>query len=516
MSNIGARVGARRASPVVIGLAVVLFIVGGLGSNCGQPTLAEQCHGCKPGQIVVCADVCVTPIPRLGACDPSASHCTSVCADGMSCVPLGSTPNGGVCLDVGLHNGSECPFGSAPDLCAVGASDHHPTFCRAPSCGNNTSVCAPFGEEHDNCDSNFDSPKCAPCDKNLECDPTGQCRATCNTSADCDSQNRCQPGRGCLRDIEIRLSRGADLLTRGTGLCYTCAQTRAACSANVPCCGQEQLCPIVEAELRNTTPICCARTAHAGAVGGECTTRDECCGAEFPNDHVQCISVSRGTPRTCQSCTQTQGSCENGNQCCTGHCTNGACACVATGERCAVSAECCTENCDRGVCRERTTNDGGAAGGDGGGKPLTCRGPDDICDIKNPCCAGLKCNASGHCVCGSKGTSCDVPGGSNDHGQEDALCCNAGPTVGCGFEAGKGRVCTSCAHNGASCAINGCCADQGDCAFQTSSADAKCTVLPQCVDAGRQCTYGLVPNGFVRLDCCTGSCDPVTDICSSK
>jgi len=53
----------------MIGGAWVLFFFGGCDQNCGGPTPEERCHGCKPGQIVICGDVCVTPIPRQGTCD---------------------------------------------------------------------------------------------------------------------------------------------------------------------------------------------------------------------------------------------------------------------------------------------------------------------------------------------------------------------------------------------------------------------------------------------------------------
>lgn len=493
----GRRYSARITSTVALGIAIVLFAIGGTGSNCG-PTPAEQCHGCKPDQVVVCGSICVTPIPKGGACILDAPPCVSACAEGLSCAP--DVDGSGRCLDFGLHNGATCPFPTTPDLCGVG------TFCRDPRCASSAicptcspgSVCAPLREEGESCDSNFENKGCLPCDATLECDPFGTCRNKCATAGDCDTTNRCQPGRQCLREQELAPYSGE--ITRGTGLCYHCAALHERCNPSRPCCGQEQLCP------NNGSETCCVHTAvFAGEVGGECSTVSDCCGAEFnPQANVQCAG-SPGGPKTCQECTPTGQGCSDSNKCCTGHCNGGVCACSAIGDKCTASGECCTDNCDRGVCRARTDGGGGGPPPRDAGGPLTCRGPGDTCTGPGGCCAGLTCNASGHCDCGSTGTSCDVPGGSNDHGQEDALCC-AG-VGGCGTTAGaSGRVCTACVHTGGDCTKNGCCADQGDCAFVVQSSQAKCTVLPQCVDTGQSCTYGLYPGGFIRIDCCRGQC----------
>jgi hypothetical protein len=85
-------------------------------------------------------------------------------------------------------------------------------------------------------------------------------------------------------------------------------------------------------------------------------------------------------------------------------------------------------------------------------------------------------------------------------------CCDG---LRCGFVAGRGKVCTTCALFGQSCdlkGVNGCCDGEGDCGIAPGSTDgvARCTFgIDKCYGTNVVCNLGA------GLKCC-GDPDPIT------
>jgi hypothetical protein len=217
-------------------------------------------------------------------------------------------------------------------------------------------------------------------------------------------------------------------------------------------------------------------------------------------------------------CVPGGGSCETGDDCCSGLCNqNGICYCTDP-SRPPIGCPCTTGTDD--ACGDTTllccptTNEPGGPGictsGMVGCNPLGCHQPGESCEINGDCCQG-QCSDEGVCYCTDPdrpgiGCSCTT-GTENPCGDTTLVCCATSNAPG-----GPG-ICTSgsvgCEPVGCSGAGDPCGADE-DCCAGTCGDDGFCFCEdPSRPALGCPCTIGRENAcGDTSLVCCTNSDDP--------
>lgn len=459
-----------------VALALTLLIAASsVGANCNQTpaTTPPSCitdagvmdGGCPGQELRVCINHCRTVAGVGGRCvlDPcSADGATSVCDQGLSCVPNAADPGYGVCAQDdprSLLGRTMCDPSQPPvagNTCVEGS------FCRADACPNTPAIlrgaflgnCADPVREGGLCDGDFvnalqtpTSPRmCAPCEPGTTCvipefslTHTGTCERICGTKNDCPCGNdQCFPPTLVISNQPA------------PPFCAPCASTGSSCltasGSRDRCCDQA-----LSATCSPTTSnICCF------AQGLACTGRGQCCGSEV------CVPDTVGGATTCHACNAAPGDCSiSPDQCCSGlSCSNrlccpagvancdgnpvngceatlasdnnncGACGVVCSGGRTCQSGVCAcargesfcggtcvntqtdTNNCGRcgNVCASGDTCTAGVCR-----SPMTCGAMNAPCTrgttgttghmIEGSCCAGLFCSSNGRCACTPTGVA---------------------------------------------------------------------------------------------------------------
>ncbi len=376
------------------------------------------------------------------------------------------------CFNLGATLGTHCD--PKNDLCAQGLFCMHGTLCGFPAAG---SICADPVDEGNVCDSDFKAGGCAECGPGLTCvgasstvvagvhiDRLGHCRAPCVTADDCP----CGEGLNCSHAYSV------------AGTC--CLNAGRACSRSNDCCGGDS-----------------ARCLYNGGIN--------------PN----------GGSGICGQCVRDlQGGCTADADCCNArHCVNGGCACLDSGKECERDQQCCFgEWCAQDIdgkhrCRGNplvSSPTGGANGKPGSGPPAPggCE-EGKPCLSTGSCCVGRNefCDPrSNTCQCLAIGADCD-PTGDPYRSQ----CCLGAPgtaSIGCGFIAGQGAKCTTCAGINQPCVFGGpgfkgCCGTL-ECG-RASDGVRRCldSTAPSCVITGDFCrikTPWLSSAGAIVGPCC--------------
>jgi hypothetical protein len=254
------------------------------------------------------------------------------------------------------------------------------------------------------------------------------------------------------------------------------------CNPAVDIC-QDGLC--IPLEEGSSKGLCCTPTGTRPAVcDGVCTDL-----AEDPNNCAQCGRVCReGVPCSFSFCCNGRGGfCRSDFECCgfDDRCVSDRC-CSLEGTSCSVADDCCSGRCESGVC--------------------ACAGATETCSVETDCCGrdDLSCT-DGRC-CAPSGGIC----GSDDQ------CCSGSCLDGLCAECEGGVCCRSIGSctDGPDC-CSGLCVD-GSCTCiepgNACSTDAEC-----CGDApcrGGVCCIAAPNTCSDNAQCCSGVCDPEFDICA--
>lgn len=280
--------------------AVVFFAVPMvLGFNeCQKASPDPVCSvDCAGGEVIICGNVCATPIEEGKECEVDACSKGSLCEEGLTCV--GNPGTGYSCEDLGGVLFAECDYagyGPGDDDCA-----NH-LYCRANlACGatddffEKDRCAAPTVDEGTPCDSDLDDPLCYPCTAGLTCvgtsatsygdEPDGACLRTCSVDEDCACASG-QPGE-CLE-----------------GLCAACREVGQSCNAFKVCCDEGAECSKPTA----TGMQCCMTESKP------CEVTADCC--PFSGDEATCAPAEQNGSRVCQKCVADGNSCVDDEQCC--------------------------------------------------------------------------------------------------------------------------------------------------------------------------------------------------------
>jgi hypothetical protein len=259
-----------RPSPEVLGRVQQAWHEHPPGMN--QPPC--EADDCDSGEERTCSDICVTPRTLGQSCTQTDCAWNSWCDgnyEGNSCV-------NGVCrapANGGLALWSEC--NPMDDECPANL------FCLdAPTCspGSANPFCM-WGRAHGElCDSDWDSPGCAPCFPGTDC-VNGHCRKVCGDPEDCPC--------GVVGEVACIGE-----------YCYRCAQLGDLCNPERPCCKEEENC--------GPQGRCCLD------LGETCTVPEDCC-----QNAETCING------VCAECKSINESCSASSDCCDGKCKEGIC-----------------------------------------------------------------------------------------------------------------------------------------------------------------------------------------------
>lgn len=415
------------------------------GSTCLAGTCSTQGQACS-GDGECCAHLYCSggscTCGWLGHSCAGDADCCGYFTCGLDGVCHGENePDGGSCIGDGDCVLGSCPGGipADPAVCCqeaatscaqAGASCCSPSACRGPADGSQTCgdclplAAAPCYRTSECCAGNqCDAGRCckpiaALCAGADEC-----CSARCDlyqsgaggvphccggAGASCrlDQPSRCcdgyrcsgnggpWPNGACLAELGAECRSDADCISRIYGsLCIPLAPDTSgptvcsswlnnACSADVPCPGG-LVCDAVDAVCR--VP-----------AGEACTTFSQC---ERDNE------CDRGT-----CCAHPAKACDQPEDCCTGACTGGACACGGPNVHCADAVDCCgghqclwrgPANDDWACCALERSPCGTAADCCDNGRALQCDGfccrPEgsgctwwEAADAL-PCCNGTRC-----------------------------------------------------------------------------------------------------------------------------
>ena len=293
-----------------LGLAFVGTMT--MGGWCDPPP--PQDNDCKPiecddGQIVVCQNKCVTPVPVGGTCsltDLCADDGT--CADDATCVATPGVPVGkGTCQHLGRGWLAECSsvdwtFPGQPSTeCASGL------YCKSGQCpGWNVNRCVKPHKFGDYCDNSVIGQDITPC---YECEPGLECVGTGASEGSGSGNVFAKPGM-CLKRCEVDRECPCDSKcdTEGPELRYFCKPCRSLhdkCDSTHTCCDDDTRC--VEG-------TCCKQR------GTSCENKADCCGTD------RCVEVEPGHSE-CRMCQAYGKECRTDNECCGGgDCREGVCS----------------------------------------------------------------------------------------------------------------------------------------------------------------------------------------------
>jgi hypothetical protein len=401
------RVAARAAA--LFAILATLAGAGVIGCSCN--TTVGGCGAqktCKPPQVPVCEIACVTPGGKGDTCpvDPCDPALPGTCRGGFWCQPDGLSKGLGTCQPA-TPLGGDCGEGTLP--CESGLFCRDLTACGPiAAIGGTSQVCAIPAGEDEPCDSDFKSPRCAPCGPGSTCvgafpgGARGTCRRDCATTADCACGQACSaPGAGA-------------------GICCAACPGSTTCDIatdpdNCGACGKP--CPFQKVGV-----VC---------IGGTC----QCPPGTTFCDPVGCVDLENGNAfNLCGSC---DVHCAQGQACSDGVC--GPCP-AAMPTVCPVAGS-VTEAC---VDTQSDSNNCGGCSMGGAGVQ---------CDLKEHCvggqctCGGVAPCASGqHCCAGvcqpNVPAHCCVNGVDKDCGK---VCCRVGSSCI------QANTCTSFGPNGGSC-----------------------------------------------------------------
>jgi hypothetical protein len=278
---------------------------------------------------------------------------------------------------------------------------------------------------------------------------------------DSDCLRNCTRGRRCLDGPPV------------------CGVPGAPCSQKEQCCGftkGEGICgePGDAAVGQCCLPGGLPCTVSSACCHGDCSPLTYTCGGQVCANEAEpcqydtdCCSVNCGDRGVCLGeCLALRETCGSPDECCSGKCDAGFCACRANGEPCTTSSECCSSYCDlAGQCAETTecANGGEACGeleccagfdcGTALGAPVcclpnggTCSGGDECCSLgcqQSACCAadGVSCGGDSDCCFGGcVGYVCSCAA-AEDPCVEQQDCCQG---LACAND-GTSVLCKTCA-----------------------------------------------------------------------
>jgi hypothetical protein len=363
---------------------------------CSGNCVNLTCSACPSGTTLIGSTCC--PTAKVCGTGASAICCkgdAQSCVEGVcQCDDPGTLPCGEQC--VGCEGGTvnsetclcECPSGTT----LIGS-----TCCpNARVCGSGTSVtCCPEGQQ---CEGDVCSEPCRPngdsCTNHDECCSNNCVSGTCaacpagstlcgdNCVTNCPSGRTLNPST-CECDC-----------TSGTPCGTQCCQTGFTC-VNGTCCPDAQVCDT------GTSVTCCpeGRVCESGVC--QCPTGTTLCGGSCVSTTCSENQFFDPSTCTCVACRQNGGTCSGGNQCCSGNCSSGTCACQPSGTPgCTDDSQCCSNICSpAGRC---CTDAGGPCNA-----ALDCCGimcqngrccrTSGSCTNSNQCCGDLICSG-GNCV----------------------------------------------------------------------------------------------------------------------
>jgi hypothetical protein len=271
-----------------------------------------------------CAQWCAAV---FGANTPAAGRCTSDAAHGK-----------GLC--------SSCGAATPPSsVCCTRNSSNNCTSYSGASCPCDSSQCL-------RCDSNTGT--CVGCTSDETC-LSGSCCATSQVCGTGTSASCCPEGQECVAGVcctsnNVSCNADSECCSRncvngtcvpcpsGTTPCGTqCCQTGATC-VNDTCCPNAQVCGT------GTSRTCCpeGRVCVSGVC--QCPTGTTLCLGNCVS--TSCPPNQFFDPSFCTCCASTGGTCSDRNQCCSGSCSNGTCACSPSGAKCVTSRDCCGDFLD--------------------------------------------------------------------------------------------------------------------------------------------------------------------------
>jgi hypothetical protein len=309
------------------------------GARC--PCDSSQCLRCdsNTGTCVGCTsdETCLN-----GSCCPNDQVCGSTCCpSGQTCVNGSCCARDNVCGSTCLAapcDSSQCLRCDSNTGTCVGCTSDETCLsgsCCATSqvCGTGTSTsCCPEGHEcvagvcctSNNVSCNADSECCSRNCVNGQCVPCPSGTTPCGTQC-------CQTGATCVNDT----------CCPNAQVCGTqCCQTGATC-VNGTCCPDARVCGT------GTSRTCCpeGRVCVSGVC--QCPTGTTLCLGNCVS--TSCPPNQFFDPSFCTCCASTGGTCSDRNQCCSGSCSNGTCACSPSGAKCVTSRDCCGDFLD---CRD--------------------------------------------------------------------------------------------------------------------------------------------------------------------
>jgi hypothetical protein len=362
-------------------LAFMVPLMGATGADGCSSTPPKACNvaSCTTGQVLICGDLCVTPIAVGQPCSLDLCAPSGTCADGATCIPTGSG-NNGTCTKIPSVGGDPGSATTVGVSCAINTSASGVSY---DTCANdlycrNLSNCAPQAAvnlgparcavpipEGGLCDSEFPgynaNVNCSPCAPGLSCKRTtlndsNRCVRDCTTNNDCP----CPGGQNGT----------CETISTGEKACTTCAPLGQACDGYRKCCGSGEQC----GTSNNGSPDLCCRSP-----GAPCDTQSDCCGASSGSPIVCATS---GGNKTCTACKKAGVACTSSDQCCKGGaCTGGFCRVSCTsGGSCSTSLKGACKaghyECDPFGNQSCVSNNSPTA------SDTTCDGVDNDCDGK--------------------------------------------------------------------------------------------------------------------------------------
>ena len=224
------------------------------------------------------------------------------------------------------------------------------------------------------------------------CEGRSLLAGACQSSADC-CQGGCAGGSCICLETDLACTSNESCCSNACvdGTCASCRPAGSACSKDVDCCGRSCTDGVCEAssldEACTSAKDCkkglnCKIRRCKAEVGEACTDGPNCSSELCDNGACACAGPARGCAVDSDCCDGRQcnnkdtkktlpGRCFRGkgqacnpstiNDCASGKCTNGACACSTN--FCIESADCCNGTCSDGICRSNEPSDCSHAGG---------------------------------------------------------------------------------------------------------------------------------------------------------